>query len=131
FARDYRRIAELHIEAGWIPTTIRVDDLESSVRSVCEPFFARPLSEISLGEVLVRLFRVAHRYQLTIQPQLLLLQKTLLNIEGLGRLLDPKLDIWAVAKPVLDEILRERYGATALLDEFRTRIPELVSRAPE
>jgi ubiquinone biosynthesis protein len=131
FARDYRRIAELHVEAGWIPARVRIDDLEAAVRSVCEPYFTRPLSEISLGEVLVKLFKVAHRFELTIQPQLLLLQKTLLNIEGVGRLLDPKLDIWAVAQPVLDDILRERYSFGALVDDFRKRVPELVARAPE
>ena len=81
------------------------------MRSVCEPYFTRPLSEISLGEVLVKLFKVAQRYQLTLQPQLILLQKTLLNIEGIGRLLDPKLDIWAEARPVLERILRERYSS--------------------
>jgi ubiquinone biosynthesis protein len=131
FTRDYRRIAELHVEAGWIPASVRLDDLEAAVRSVCEPYFTRPLSEISLGEVLVKLFKVAHRFELTIQPQLLLLQKTLLNIEGVGRLLDPKLDIWAVAKPVLDAILRERYSFGALVEDFRKRVPELVVRAPE
>ena len=131
FSRDYRRIAELHIEAQWMPATIRVDELEAAVRSVCEPYFTRPLSEIMLGEVVVKLFRVAHRYQLTIQPQLLLLQKTLLNIEGVGRLLDPKLDIFAVAKPVLDDILRERYSAATLTSELRKRLPEIVAQAPE
>ena len=131
FNRDYRRIAELHIEAQWMPATIRVDDLEAAVRSVCEPYFTRPLSEISLGEVIVKLFKVAHRYQLTIQPQLLLLQKTLLNIEGLGRLLDPKLDIWAVAKPVLDDILRQRYSAQTMIAEFQKRLPEMIARAPQ
>ena len=131
FSRDYRRIAELHIEAQWMPATIRVDELEAAVRSVCEPYFTRPLSEIMLGEVVVKLFRVAHRYQLTIQPQLLLLQKTLLNIEGVGRLLDPKLDIFAVAKPVLDDILRERYSVATLTNELRKRLPEIVAQAPE
>jgi ubiquinone biosynthesis protein len=131
FRRDYRRIAELHIESGWMPATVRVDDLESAVRAVCEPYFTRPLSEISLGEVVVKLFQVAHRYQLEIQPQLLLLQKTLLNIEGLGRLLDPRIDIWGVAKPVLDEILREKYSLRALGEDFRKHLPELVRGAPE
>jgi ubiquinone biosynthesis protein len=131
FARDYRRIAELHLEAGWMPAHIRADELEAAVRSVCEPYFTRPLAEISLGEVLAKLFRVAHRYELTIQPQLLLLQKTLLNIEGLGRLLDPELDIWAVAKPVLDQILAERYGLNAVLAEVRARAPELAASAAE
>ncbi len=131
FHRDYRRIAELHIEAGWMPATTRIDDLEAAVRSVCEPYFTRPLSEISLGEVLVKLFKTAQRYQLTLQPQLILLQKTLLNIEGIGRLLDPRLDIWAEARPVLERILRERYSPNTLVAEFRKRLPELVTHAPD
>ena len=131
FQRDYRRIAELHIEAGWMPSHIRIDELEAATRSVCEPYFTRPLSEISLGEVLVKLFKTAQRYELTLQPQLILLQKTLLNIEGVGRQLDPQIDIWAVAKPVLEQILRERYSPKRLLGEFRKRAPELITRAPE
>jgi len=131
FQRDYRRIAELHVEAGWMPSNVRIDELEAAVRAVCEPYFSRPLSEISLAEVMVKLFRTAQRYELTVQPQLILLQKTLLNIEGVGRLLDPKLDTWAVAQPVLENILRERYSPQALLSEFRKRLPELVTRAPD
>ena len=131
FQRDYRRIAELHVEAGWMPSNVRIDELEAAVRAVCEPYFSRPLSEISLAEVMVKLFRTAQRYELTVQPQLILLQKTLLNIEGVGRLLDPKLDTWAVAQPVLENILRERYSPQALLAEFRKRLPELVTRAPD
>jgi ubiquinone biosynthesis protein len=131
FQRDYRRIAELHIEAGWIPADVRVDELEAATRSVCEPYFTRPLSEISLAEVLVKLFRTAQRYQLTLQPQLILLQKTLLNVEGMARQLDPKLDIWAEAHPVLERILRERYSPQTLLAEFRKRLPEWVTQAPD
>ena len=131
FQRDYRRIAELHIEAGWMPAHIRLDELEAATRAVCEPYFTRPLSEISLGEVLLKLFKTAQRYELTLQPQLILLQKTLLNIEGVGRLLDPKLDIWAEARPVLEGILRERYSPTNLAAEFRKRLPELVTQAPD
>jgi ubiquinone biosynthesis protein len=131
FQRDYRRIAELHVEAGWMPRHIRIDELEAAARSVCEPYFTRPLSDISLAEVLVKLFRTAQRYELTLQPQLILLQKTLLNIEGVGRLLDPKLDIWAVARPVLETILRERYSPAQLAREFRKRLPELITRAPD
>ena len=131
FQRDYRRIAELHVEAGWMPGHIRLDELEAAARSVCEPYFTRPLSEISLGEVLLKLFRTAQRYELTIQPQLILLQKTLLSIEGVGRRLDPKLDIWAVARPVLEQILRERYSPKQLAKEFRKRLPELITRAPD
>lgn len=131
FNRDYRRIAELHVRAGWMPSYIRIDELEAAARAVCEPYFTRPLSEISLAEVLLKLFRTAQRYELTLQPQLILLQKTLLNIEGVGRLLDPKLDIWAVARPVLQRILVERYSPQRLASEFRKRLPELVTHAPE
>jgi len=131
FNRDYRRIAELHVQAGWMPATTRIDELEAAARAVCEPYFTRPLSEISLAEVLVKLFRTAQKYELTLQPQLILLQKTLLNIEGVGRQLDPQLDIWAVAKPVLEKILVERYSPARLASEFRKRLPELVTRAPE
>ena len=131
FNRDYRRIAELHVQAGWMPAHLRIDELEAATRAVCEPYFTRPLSEISLAEVLVKLFRTAQRYELTLQPQLILLQKTLLNIEGVGRQLDPKIDIWAVAKPVLEQILAERYSPQRLAGEFRKRLPEMVTRAPE
>jgi ubiquinone biosynthesis protein len=131
FNRDYRRIAELHVQAGWMPATIRIDELEAAARAVCEPYFTRPLSEISLAEVLIKIFRTAQKYELTLQPQLILLQKTLLNIEGVGRLLDPKLDIWAVAKPVLEKILVERYSPQRLAGEFRKRLPEFVTRAPD
>ena len=131
FNRDYRRIAELHMQAGWMPSHIRIDELEAAVRAVCEPYFTRPLSEISLAEVLAKLFRTAQRYELTLQPQLILLQKTLLNIEGVGRQLDPKIDIWAVAKPVLERILAERYSPQRFAAEFRKRLPEMVTRAPE
>ncbi len=131
FNRDYRRIAELHVQAGWIPSHVRIDELEAAARAVCEPYFTRPLSEISLAEVLIKVFRTAQKYELTLQPQLILLQKTLLNIEGVGRLLDPKLDIWAVAKPVLEKILIERYSPQRLMGEFRKRLPELITRAPD
>ena len=131
FNRDYRRIAELHLEAGWMPPHLRLDELEAAVRGVCEPYFTRPLSEISLAEVLGKLFRTAQRFQLTLQPQLILLQKTLLSIEGLGRLLDPGIDIWAEARPVLERILRERYSPRRLAREFRRRLPELVTHAPD
>ncbi|GAB3736467.1 ubiquinone biosynthesis regulatory protein kinase UbiB [Luteimonas pelagia] len=131
FNRDYRRIAQLHVQAGWMPATVRIDELEAAARAVCEPYFTRPLSEISLAEVLVKLFRTAQRYELTLQPQLILLQKTLLNIEGVGRQLDPRLDIWAVARPVLEKILAERYSPARLAREFRKQLPEIMTRAPE
>ena len=131
FNRDYRRIAELHLQAGWMPGHVRLDELEAAVRGVCEPYFTRPLSEISLAEVLGKLFRTAQKYELTLQPQLILLQKTLLSVEGLGRLLDPKIDIWAVARPVLEKILAERYSPRRLAREFRRRLPELATKTPE
>jgi ubiquinone biosynthesis protein len=131
FDRDYKRVAELHLAAGWVPAHVRVDELEAAVRTVCEPYFTRPLAEISLGEVVAKLFSVARRYELTLQPQLILLQKTLLNIEGMGRLLHPQIDIWATAKPVLAGILRHRYGLRRTLRELRTRLPEWLAAAPE
>ncbi|MBB6598155.1 ubiquinone biosynthesis regulatory protein kinase UbiB [Luteimonas sp. MC1825] len=131
FNKDYRRIAELHVQAGWMPSHLRIDELEAAVRGVCEPYFTRPLSEISLGEVLLKLFRTAQRFELTLQPQLILLQKTLLNIEGVGRQLDPKIDIWAVARPVLERILAERYSPQRLAREFGKRLPEMVTHAPD
>ncbi len=130
FQRDYRRIAELHVAAGWMPAHVRLDELEAATRAVCEPYFTRPLSEISIAEVTVKLFQTARQYELTLQPQLILLQKTLLNIEGLGRQLDPQIDIWAVAEPVLRRILRQRYGARTLLRELRRRAPEWLRQAP-
>ena len=131
FKNDYRRIAELHVQAGWMPSNIRIDELEAAIRAVCEPYFTRPLSEISLAEVLVKIFRTAQRYELTVQPQLILLQKTLLNIEGVARQLDPKLDLFEVAKPVLETILRERYSPATLLSELQKRMPEIISQAPD
>ncbi len=131
FNRDYRRIAELHVQAGWMPAHLRIDELEAAARAICEPCFTRPLSQISLAEVLYKLFRMAQRYELTLQPQLILLQKTLLNIEGVGRQLDPDIDIWAVAKPVMEQILVERYSPQRLAGEFRKRLPEVITHAPE
>ncbi|MBS0456739.1 MAG: ubiquinone biosynthesis regulatory protein kinase UbiB [Proteobacteria bacterium] len=131
FERNYRRIAELHIEAGWMPATLRLDALEADVRTICEPHFTRPLAEIALGEVLFKLFKLARANQLTIQPQLILLQKTLLNIEGIGRTLDPKLDIWVVAQPVLADILQRERSPGALLARLRERAPGWLLGAPE
>ena len=131
FARDYKRIAELHVAAGWMPATVRIDELEAAVRAVCEPYFTRPLAQISIGEVVVKLFSVARRYELTLQPQLILLQKTLLNIEGIGRTLYPQIDIWAVAQPVLADILRRRFGVRRTLAELRRQLPQWLAAAPE
>ncbi|HET7929876.1 MAG TPA: ubiquinone biosynthesis regulatory protein kinase UbiB [Rhodanobacteraceae bacterium] len=130
FERNYRRIAELHLAAGWMPRHIRVDDLEAAVRTVCEPYFTRPLSEISLAEVVAKLFSTARKFELTLQPQLILLQKTLLNVEGLGRQLDPHIDIWSVAQPVLKRILADRYSLKHAVKEIRKRVPEWLRIAP-
>ena len=131
FKQDYRRIAELHLRAGWMPATVRMDELESAIRAVCEPYFTRPLSEISLAAVIIKLFQTARRYELTLQPQLILLQKTLLNIEGVGRLLHPQIDIWATAKPVLERIWWKRRGPRAMLKRLRQRVPEWLAAAPD
>ncbi len=131
FERDYARIAQLHVAAGWMPSGVRLDELEAAVRTVCEPYFTRPLAEISLAELVVKLFQTASRFELTVQPQLILLQKTLLNIEGVGRTLDPQIDIWAVAHPVLKRILRERYNPLRTLRDMRKRLPEWLHHAPE
>jgi ubiquinone biosynthesis protein len=131
FNLDYRRVAELHVRAGWMPADTRLDELEAAVRTVCERYFTRPLSEISLAEVVVKLFRMARRHELTLQPQLILLQKTLLNIEGVGRLLYPRIDLFATAKPVLERIWRERRGPRATLKALRRRVPEWIAAAPE
>ena len=110
FRRDYQRVARAHIESGWVPPNTRVDELEAAIRAVCEPIFDRPLKEISLGRVLLRLFQTSRRFNVEIQPQLVLLQKTLLNIEGLGRQLDPDLDLWVTAKPFLERWMEEQIG---------------------
>ena len=119
FRRDYKRVAELHIESGWVPAATRVDELESAIRSVCEPYFDRPLKDFSLGLVLMRLFQTSRRFAVEIQPQLVLLQKTLLNIEGLGRQLDPELDLWNTAKPFLEKWMIEQLGPKKLVDQLR------------
>ena len=124
FNRDYRRVAELHVESKWVPSDTRIDDFEAAIRSVCEPIFDRPLKEISFGRVLVQLFQTARRFHMEVQPQLVLLQKTLLNIEGLGRQLYPDLDLWETAKPFLDRWMREQLGARALLREIRRQAPK-------
>ena len=131
FNQNYRRVAALHIDAGWLPEDTRLDELEAAVRTVGEPNFTRPLNEVSFGKLLFDLFQVAHRFQLTLQPQLLMLQKTLLNIEGLGRQLDPELDIWSVAKPELEAILREKHNIENVSQELRERLPGWLAKAPE
>ena len=131
FRRDYKRVAELHIESGWVPPDTRVDELEAAVRTVCEPYFDRPLKEISLGLLLMRLFQTSRRFHVEIQPQLVLLQKTLLNIEGLGRQLDPDLDLWSTAKPFLEKWMLEQVGPQKLIDELRSQAPRYAKLLPE
>jgi ubiquinone biosynthesis protein len=131
FRRDYKRVAELHIESGWVPPETRVDELESAIRAVCEPYFDRPLKEISLGMVLMRLFQTSRRFQVEIQPQLVLLQKTLLNIEGLGRDLDPELDLWSTAKPFLEKWMLEQIGPKKLWDELKSQAPHYAKLLPQ
>jgi ubiquinone biosynthesis protein len=131
FRRDYRRVAELHVESEWVPSGTRVDEFESAIRTVCEPIFEKPLKEISFGNVLLRLFQTARRFNMVIQPQLVLLQKTLLNIEGLGRQLYPDLDLWQTAKPFLERSMSEQLGARALLRNLRESIPALTESLPE
>jgi len=131
FRRDYKRVAELHIESGWVPAATRVDELEAAVRAVCEPYFDRPLKEISLGMILMRLFQTSRRFQVEIQPQLVLLQKTLLNIEGLGRQLDPELDLWHTAKPFLEKWMVDQVGPQKLLKELRNEAPRYAKMLPE
>jgi ubiquinone biosynthesis protein len=130
FRRDYKRVAELHIESGWVPAETRVDELESAIRAVCEPYFDRPLKEISLGMVLMRLFQTSRRFHVEIQPQLVLLQKTLLNIEGLGRELDPELDLWATAKPFLEKWMVEQVGPQKLLQQLKAEAPQYAKLLP-
>ena len=125
FDRDYHRIAQLHLDSGWVPEGTRVDQLESAVRTVCEPIFNKPLDEISFAQVLMRLFRVAQRFNVEIQPQMILLHKTLFNIEGLGRELYPKLDLWDTAYPVLKKWMRERVGPEAILRDARDNLPHV------
>jgi ubiquinone biosynthesis protein len=130
FRRDYKRVAELHIESGWVPQTTRVDELESAIRAVCEPFFDRPLKELSLGIVLMRLFQTSRRFHVEIQPQLVLLQKTLLNIEGLGRQLDPDLDLWATAKPFLEKWMLEQVGPQRFTEAIKAQAPRYAKLIP-
>jgi ubiquinone biosynthesis protein len=131
FRRDYKRVAELHIESGWVPQNTRVDELEAAIRAVCEPFFDRPLKELSLGIVLMRLFQTSRRFQVEIQPQLVLLQKTLLNIEGLGRQLDPDLDLWATAKPFLEKWMAEQIGPQRFTDALKAQAPRYAKLIPQ
>jgi ubiquinone biosynthesis protein len=126
FDRDYARVAVLHVESGWVPKGTRIDEFESAVRTVCEPIFNKPLKEISFAQVLLRLFETARRFDMQVQPQLILLQKTLLNIEGLGRELYPELDLWKTAQPILRQWLREQMSRRAVLKRVRAQLPDTI-----
>ena len=130
FQRDYKRVAQAHIESGWAPPATRVDELESAVRACCEPIFDRPLAQISFGQVLLRLFQTSRRFNIEVQPQLVLLQKTLLNIEGLGRQLDPELDLWQTAKPILEQWMQEQVGWRGFLDRLKQEAPQYAHILP-
>ncbi len=125
FNHDFRRVAQLHIDSGWLPAGTRVDEVESAVRTVCEPIFNKPLKEISFGQVLIRLFEAAQRFDMEVQPQLILLQKTLLQIEGLGRELYPDLDLWKTAKPILQDWMRTRLSPLGVLREWKKQLPDI------
>ena len=131
FNRDYKRVAQVHIESGWAPANTRVDELEAAIRSVCEPIFDRPLREVSFGRVLLRLFQTSRRFGIEIQPQLVLLQKTLLNIEGLGLQLDPELDLWKTAKPWLERWMREQIGWRGFIKALKTEAPSYATLLPQ
>jgi ubiquinone biosynthesis protein len=131
FQRDYYKVAKLHVESGWVPSHTRVDEFESAIRSVCEPIFEKPLKEISFGQLLLRLFQTARRFNMEVQPQLVLLQKTLLNIEGLGRQLYPDLDLWRTAKPFLEQWMEDQIGARAMLRNMKDDLPYLLEKLPE
>ena len=131
FKRDYQRVAQLHVDSGWVPGDTRVDEFESAIRSVCEPIFEKPLKDISFGQVLLGLFQTAQRFNMEVQPQLVLLQKTLLNIEGLGRQLYPELDLWKTAKPFLENWMDEQIGSKAMWRGFKKNLPYIAEKMPE
>lgn len=131
FKRDYRRVAELHVESGWVPLHTRIDQFEAAIRTVCEPIFERPLKEISFGHLLLRLFQTARRFDMQVQPQLVLLQKTLLSVEGLGRQLYPELDLWTTAKPFLEQWMHRQIGLRAMLRKIKNYAPYWAEKLPE
>lgn len=131
FERDYFRVAQLHVDSGWVPESTRVDEFESAIRTVCEPIFERPLKDISFGQLLLRLFQTARRFDMQVQPQLVLLQKTLLNIEGLGRTLYGELDLWVTAKPFLENWMKDQIGARALLKQLKKDLPRWGETLPQ
>ncbi|KZZ44298.1 MAG: ubiquinone biosynthesis regulatory protein kinase UbiB [Saccharospirillaceae bacterium] len=131
FNQDYHQVAQLHIDSGWVPPTTKVHEFAAAIRSVCEPIFDKPLAEISFGQVLIQLFSTARRFNMEVQPQLVLLQKTLLNIEGLGRQLYPQLDLWTTAKPYLERWMRDRFGPKAAFKELKRQLPGWIEKAPQ
>jgi ubiquinone biosynthesis protein len=131
FRRDYKRVAQAHVEAGWVPPGTRVDEFESAIRAVCEPIFDKPIKDISFGKTLLRLFQTARRFQMEVQPQLVLLQKTLLNIEGLGRELDPELDLWKTAKPFLERWMNDQVGWRSLVRHLAEEAPNWAGTLPQ
>jgi len=131
FNRDYRRVAELHVESGWVGADTRIEDFEGAIRAVCEPMFERPLSEVSIGRMFMFLFQTGRQFDMEVQPQLVMLQKTLLAVEGLGKALHPDLDLWKTAKPFLEKCLQEQIGPAAVLRKFRDETPGLIEKMPE
>jgi len=131
FRRDYRQVAELHIQSGWVPPDTRVNEFEAAIRTVCEPIFEKPLKDISFGHFLLGLFQTARRFNMEVQPQLVLLQKTLLNVEGLGRQLYPDLDLWSTAQPFLENWMRGRVGPAGLLKSLKSHLPDWIEQSPE
>ncbi|WP_395340387.1 ubiquinone biosynthesis regulatory protein kinase UbiB [Ningiella sp. W23] len=131
FNRDYRKVAELHVDSGWVPADINVDDFEMGIRTVCEPIFQKPLADISFGNVLLQLFNTARRFDMEVQPQLVLLQKTLLYVEGLGRQLYPQLDLWKTAKPFLENWMKEQIGPQAMFKQLKENLPFWSEKLPE
>jgi ubiquinone biosynthesis protein len=130
FNRDYRRVAELHVESGWVPAATRIDEFEAAIRTVSEPIYERPISQISFGHFLLRLFQTARRFNMEVQPQLVLLQKTLLNIEGLGRQLYPELDLWDTAKPFLERWMNEQVGPKSFVNRLKRSLPRASEQLP-
>lgn len=131
FNRDYRKVAELHVDSGWVPPDTNVEEFEFAIRTVCEPIFEKPLAEISFGHVLLNLFNTARRFNMEVQPQLVLLQKTLLYVEGVGRQLYPQLDLWKTAKPFLESWIKDQVGIPALVRAFKDKAPFWIERMPE
>ncbi len=131
FRRDYRQVAELHIQSGWVPPHTRVNEFEAAIRTVCEPIFEKPLKDISFGHFLLRLFQTARRFNMEVQPQLVLLQKTLLNVEGLGRQLYPDLDLWSTAQPFLEHWMRQRIGPSGMIKALQSHLPAWIEQSPD